>query len=159
MIPPLDDRGLLPPGVHEASGWDEVKTRFANNARRIQLLNNLMQFTADHLIGAAEGLDLYLSGSFLSDKLYPGDIDCAVTVRQDKAGQRPELLALGALGNKGPFFETLEVEFYLTLQSDEFPVYDLVAFFQYVGEKTAVAKGLDARAPRGIVKVMSWNQL
>lgn len=158
MIPPLDDRGLLPPGIHETAGWDELHNRFATNKHRIKLFKNLLTFRAEHLAPVARGLDLYLTGSFLSDKVRPGDIDCAVTVPIAQLSQRVPLLSLGAHGNKGPFYKEMRVEFYLTIEPGDWRLNDFLSFFQYVGEKTAVAKSLNAKDLRGIVKVVSWDQ-
>ena len=141
MIPEFDDRGLLPPGVHETSGWGELQTRFANNSRRQWLWGNLLAFVSDHLATAAQGLDLYVTGSFLSDKPQPDDIDCTVTVELDLLGGRPELIALAAIGNKGLLYQEQKIEFYLSLEKEGLNTGNFVSFFQYVGDKSAMAKG------------------
>lgn len=159
MIPPLDDRGLLPPGVHQTTGWDELRTRFAINPHRQQLLNNLLGFVKEFLIPGAQGLDFYVAGSFLSDKPQPDDIDCTVNLEFDEINQRAPLLAIATLGNKGPLYEERKVEFYLNLMFQGAETGNFIVYFQYVGEKTAGAKGLSSTDLRGIVKVKSWNQL
>lgn len=41
MIPEFDERGGLPPGIHNAS-WDEIVTRYTTNTRRGELLDGLL---------------------------------------------------------------------------------------------------------------------
>jgi hypothetical protein len=72
VIPLFDERGNLPPGIHEAT-WDEVVEHYAINERRQQLLDGLH----DALISlrAAGCPRAYLDGSFVTDKELPGDFD------------------------------------------------------------------------------------
>jgi hypothetical protein len=72
MIPPFDERGNLPPGIHKAT-WKELEDRFGVTPWRRFLLS-----------GLREGLDClkragcetaYLNGSFVSTKVAPADFD------------------------------------------------------------------------------------
>lgn len=76
MIPPFNDDGYLPPGIHRAT-IEEVAERFGagSEVRRAQL---------EHL---REGVELarcagikrfVINGSFVTDKLDPIDVDCAL---------------------------------------------------------------------------------
>ena len=72
MIPPFDDRGNLPPGMHEAD-WDELEHRFSGSPRRSELLAGLRQ--ALLALRAAGCRTAYLDGSFVTAKEEPGDFD------------------------------------------------------------------------------------
>lgn len=72
MIPPLNDDGLLPPGIHWGT-WAEVEERYSTTVWRRML--------SDGVRGAAENLKqagcktLYLDGSFVTSKSRPSDFD------------------------------------------------------------------------------------
>ncbi len=157
MIPPLDERGLLPPGTHTCDGLGDVERHFATNARRAHLLSGLKAFLHDELSAAAFDLDLYLAGSYFSDKSHPGDIDCTIVLPFEQLASFGLLIGLAADGAKGRIHQQYEVEFYVTFES--LGGNDFRQFFSYVGEKTAQAKGIDAKDLRGIVKVNSWTTL
>jgi hypothetical protein len=73
VIPDLDADGVLPPGIHEASSWDEVTARFGWTAYRQDLLAGLADVLADLRVAGCELV--YLDGSFITDKEVPGDYD------------------------------------------------------------------------------------
>ena len=85
MIPSLDERGNLPPGIHPAT-WDEIVERYATNERRGQLMNGLR--AAIEWLHAAGCSRVYLDGSFVTDKEVPGDFD----VRWEAGSVDPGLL-------------------------------------------------------------------
>ena len=72
MIPPFNTDGNLPYGIHWAT-WDEVVNRFGCNPRQRHLLTGL-RAALDELqrVGCQA---VYLDGSFVSDKVAPGDFD------------------------------------------------------------------------------------
>ena len=74
MLPDFDQDGNLPPGIHVAT-WAEVVARFGANARRRQLLDGLEK--ALELLRSAGCTRVYLDGSFVTDKVTPGDYDLA----------------------------------------------------------------------------------
>lgn len=153
----FDSRGLLPAGCHVCRGWKAFGRSFAFNAHRERQLARLHGFIRDELAPAARGLEFLVGGSFLSDKPAPGDIDCTVAVPVAGAARRGELLVLAADGDKGRIYRQYGVEFYVTLV--EKGRNDLRAYFQYVGDKTALARGLRAKDLRGTVKVEKWTTL
>jgi hypothetical protein len=71
-IPLLADDGYLPKGIHVTS-WGELTDRFATNPQRVELSN--------HMLGALHDLknngfkDVYLGGSFATEKEIPKDFD------------------------------------------------------------------------------------
>ena len=82
-IPKLNAYGLLPPGVHEAS-MAEVERRFGIGPKRAYLVEQGLKPVVQELMqmGISE---LYLGGSFTTEKVSPGDVDgyVVVSVRSD----------------------------------------------------------------------------
>lgn len=73
MIPPFDPAsGRLPPGEHTAE-WHEVVERFGWNAGRARLLVGLGQ--AIELLAEGGCRQIWLNGSFVTAKEFPGDFD------------------------------------------------------------------------------------
>jgi Family of unknown function (DUF6932) len=85
VIPSFDQRGNLPPGIHQAT-WDEIVERYAINERRGQLLDGLR--TAIDSLRIAGCSRVYLDGSFITDKELPGDFDAC----WEASGVDPDLL-------------------------------------------------------------------
>ncbi len=72
MIPPFEQNGNLPPGIHEAT-WEEVVARFGTNDHRRNLLDGLrLAIKALQQVGCTT---VYLNGSFVTTKELPNDYD------------------------------------------------------------------------------------
>lgn len=156
MIPPFDKRGLLPPGRHTCKNWEEFGAVFAYNEHRENMLARAKEFVQDRLTPLAQGLPLVVGGSFLSDKERPGDIDLVVVIPLDKLGERRGVCDLFTTeGRKGPIWENYKVEFYIHI--DGLGMNNLALFFEYVGEKSAEAKGLQPKDKRGTLEIESWT--
>lgn len=90
MIPPFDERGNLPPGIHEAD-WDELETRFNGSARRVELLAGLREALV--ALREAGCRTAYIDGSFITAKEEPDDFDgCWDAVGVDASLLDPVLL-------------------------------------------------------------------
>lgn len=74
MIPEFDDSGNLLPGVHDAT-WNELVQRFGWTSRRRELLDGLK--AALETLCEAGCRQVFINGSFITDKDEPGDIDVA----------------------------------------------------------------------------------
>ncbi len=79
MIPPFDNEGDLPFGIHQAT-WQEFQSRFcifAHSNRRLKLCD-----TIEQLIIAAKNSgiveQLILAGSFVTSKEEPNDFDAII---------------------------------------------------------------------------------
>lgn len=73
MIPAFDPiTGNLPPGEHRAT-WEEIVARYGDTARRTELLAGLR--AALDSLKAAGCRTVYLDGSFVTAKQWPGDFD------------------------------------------------------------------------------------
>ena len=83
-IPPLNQGGLLPVGIHETE-LDEIRRRFGSfqgSDRRIQLFARLEQLVTE-LRRSGRFAALIVDGSFVTAKPTPEDIDLVVALRPD----------------------------------------------------------------------------
>ena len=128
MIPPFNEHGYLPPGIHSAT-LDEVESRFGcgSELRRVQLES--LRWLVD-LAGRAGVVRLIINGSFVTDVIEPQDVDCVLLVGdgfpQDPAAEAELIAGL-------PFLELSMVS-----QSD-FKV--LVNEF-FATDRNAIGKGM-----------------
>jgi hypothetical protein len=72
MIPELDERWNLPPGIHRAT-WTKIVTRYATSTHRQDLLDGLLDALSS--LKAAGCSTAYLDGSFITAKEHPDDFD------------------------------------------------------------------------------------
>lgn len=76
MIPQLIDIGgcwkVLPPGIHDAT-MSEIKDRYATNDTRQALFDGFKQAVA--ALKKAGCKTVFLDGSFVTEKVIPGDFD------------------------------------------------------------------------------------
>lgn len=154
MIPELDQRGLLPEGVHTTPDWQAIAAAFAGNDIRRHRLNEMHRFITQELQAVAAGLELFVGGSYFSDKPSPGDIDCTIFLPLAEIPQRKPFFQLCNDGGKGRIWHDYGVELYPSIE--HIGTNDFRLFFQYVGEKTATLKALNEKDKRGIIKVEKW---
>ncbi|MCC6360907.1 MAG: hypothetical protein IT450_19380 [Phycisphaerales bacterium] len=76
MIPPFDDLGNLPPGIHPAT-LPEIKSRFgvASELRRAQMESVVWMVDLARRAGIRR---IILNGSFVTDIMDPNDVDCVL---------------------------------------------------------------------------------
>jgi hypothetical protein len=84
MIPPFDDTGELPPGLHTAT-WDEFRTRFCRfvqSDRRLKLCQHPEQLVDN---AGASGIvtRILVGGSMVRATAEPNDFDCIVVLHAD----------------------------------------------------------------------------
>jgi hypothetical protein len=72
QIPTFQTNGNLPVGIHLAT-WQEVQETFAFNPRRQELLSGLKR--ACESLKQAGCPRIYIGGSFVTNKEFPGDFD------------------------------------------------------------------------------------
>lgn len=77
MIPPFDEKGRLPPGIHWAE-WNEFSERFGATSYRQVLLAGLKR--ALDALRTANCKTVYIDGSFVTAKEVPGDFDACWSV-------------------------------------------------------------------------------
>ena len=94
MIPPYNDAGNLPPGIHPAN-LPEIAARFGTGSelREVQMASLLWLVDLGRRVGASR---IVVNGSFVSDKLEPNDVDCVLLIGSDfprDAAAESELIA------------------------------------------------------------------
>lgn len=154
-IPPLDARGLLPPGIYPVE-LEKVPPAFCTNAHRWALWDDVLAGLdmLCPLVQQHQGVDpqLIVGGSFFSDKILPADIEATLVFPPGTPGDLCWfwVVQFGALHAKLKTDHRLD--FYPSLPGEN----DFSRFFQYVGPKTAAAKGLTATDPRGALRLLQW---
>src|SRR5437899_1178442 len=78
MIPPFDNSGALPPGIHAAT-VAEIEDRFGRESelRRVQMES--VRWMVD-LARRAGVQRIVLNGSFVTDIMEPNDVDCVLLI-------------------------------------------------------------------------------
>jgi len=81
MIPPFNDSGFLPAGVHPAT-LAQIAERFGgpSELRRVQM--DSVRWMIDLALSAGVQR-IVLNGSFVTDIMEPNDVDCALLVGPD----------------------------------------------------------------------------
>jgi Family of unknown function (DUF6932) len=76
MIPPFNEHGYLPPGIHPAT-MDEIDARFGtmSELRRVQMESVRWMVELAKRAGVER---IILNGSFVTDIIEPEDVDCAL---------------------------------------------------------------------------------
>jgi hypothetical protein len=72
MIPEFDENVNLPPGIHFGD-WQEFKERFGYTPKRAKMISGLEELMKQ--LKAAECRTIYINGSFVTNKIDPGDFD------------------------------------------------------------------------------------
>ena len=97
MIPPFDDTGDLPPGLHPAT-WVEFRARFCRfvqSDRRLTLCQQLEQLVDD---ARASGIvtKILVGGSMVRATAEPNDFDCIVVLHAETQYEalRPDQLQI-----------------------------------------------------------------
>jgi hypothetical protein len=78
MIPPFDEFGCLPPGIHPAT-LNEIESRFGqlSELRRVQMES--VRWMVDLALRAGAER-IVLNGSFVTDIMEPNDVDCVLLI-------------------------------------------------------------------------------
>jgi hypothetical protein len=78
MIPPFNDSGYLPSGVHLAS-LSEIEARFGRASEIRQVQMESIRWMVDLAIRAG-AQRIVLNGSFVTDIMEPNDVDCVLLI-------------------------------------------------------------------------------
>ncbi len=135
MIPPFDEHGYLPPGIHPAT-MEEIAERFGQESeiRRDQMESLGWLVDAARRAGAER---LVINGSFVTDVSEPNDVDCVLLLVK---GFPRDRAAEDELENGFPF-----VQLDLVNQRD---------FDVMINRVFAIDR--DFR-PKGMIEVPLWN--
>lgn len=137
MIPPFDENGNLPPGIHEAS-WQEFAERFGSTLYRSRLLKGLWAALAALKIAGCK--KVYIDGSFVTNEEVPSDWDGCWDIN----GVNPLLLdpVLRQFGNKQAAQKAKYFgEFFPAQMAERGAGKTFLEFFQ-VDKETGIAKGI-----------------
>jgi hypothetical protein len=88
LIPPFDERGNLPPGVHSAT-LDEVIHRFGRGSDQREAQAQSLQWLVP-LCRRAGVTRLLINGSFVTAKEEPNDLDCVALQGPSYSALSPE---------------------------------------------------------------------
>ena len=137
MIPALNQHGVLPVGIHDAT-LDEVRDRFGYNPLRMRLLRRL-----DKALANWRGkpcwdavADVYIDGSFLSDKPAPNDIECAVAISWDARKEAACGMIAAVTATREQTNRVVDCYWFI----HGMPVSDFSRFFQYMRRSDADAR-------------------
>ena len=81
MIPPFDDFGFLPPGIHPAT-LAEIEDRFGRESELRRAQMDSVRWPVDFAVRAGVQR-IVLNGSFVTDIIEPNDVDCALLLAPD----------------------------------------------------------------------------
>ena len=132
MIPAFDDEGYLPPGIHLAT-LQEISARLGRESelRRVQMQSLLWLVELARRAGVRR---IVVNGSFVTDKLEPNDVDCALLV-----------------GAGFPRDEAAEADLLSGLPFINMELVDQEAFEQFTEKTFATDRDL---VPKGMIEVM-----
>jgi hypothetical protein len=78
MIPPFEDNGYLPPGVHRAR-LDEIEARFGHETEIREVQMESIRWLVD--LAKRAGVErLIINGSSVTDVPEPNDVDCVLLI-------------------------------------------------------------------------------
>jgi hypothetical protein len=128
MIPPFNENGYLPPGIHKAT-LDEIAERFG---RQSEIRRDQME-SLQWLLVVLKRLNvqrLVLNGSFVTDEVEPNDVDCVLLT---DAAAREGIDTDAKLRSGLPFLEIAVVD-----QTD----FDFLVETFFATDQNRVAKGM-----------------
>lgn len=147
-LPEFTDYGILPEGIYECS-MEEVEQSLVKDGRRRDLWQKLIAFI-DWIRPMGIFSNIYIDGSFLTDKFYPNDIDLVLEFVQNNSSNLAVIDP--RVFNHIYIVNTFSLDVYLSPTLIP-PYNDFKEFFQYIGVKEGFSRGLHPKDKKGIVKV------
>jgi len=89
MLPPFDEAGNLPPGIHSCSEGELIARFGSGSEEREAEISELVQFIA--AARKAGVRRLLVNGSFVTGKPAPNDVDVVILPGQDYPREGPRL--------------------------------------------------------------------
>lgn len=154
--PQLDERGLLPPGVHDVS-MEDVEAMFGQmqrTTRRMVLFKSLKQFV-DEVRRAGFATEIRIDGSFVMKQVdEPGDIDVVLVMKPDwdmaSADIKPfEYNLLSKKRTK----QTYGIEVYTVLAGIADDPDGMSAFFEQVNPRWSQLYNWPSGLKKGVLRV------
>lgn len=100
MIPPFNDVGCLPPGIHAAT-VEEIEARFGRESEIRLAQMESVRWMIDLAVRAG-AQRIVLNGSFVTDIMEPNDVDCVLLF---PVGKRRDHRAFKELQDGLPFLD------------------------------------------------------
>ena len=128
MIPPFNDDGYLPAGIHPAT-LDEIAERFGSESelRRVQM--DSVRWLVE-IARRARAKRIVLNGSFVTEQYEPNDVDCVLLIDWDIP---PDRDAANELKEGLPFLDIAVVKQ---------PDFDVLTRAYFAQDRDNIAKGL-----------------
>jgi hypothetical protein len=131
MIPPCNDDGYLPAGIHPAT-LEEIDARFGQESELRQVQMQSLRWLVD-LARRAGVQRVVVNGSFVTDKFEPNDVDCVLLI-----------------GSGFPRDPAAEAELLVGLPFINMELVDLEGFRQFTERTFATDRNL---VPKGMLEV------
>ena len=149
-IPPFNEHGLLPAGLHVCT-LGEAELMFCWNDYRRDLWRKLGAVLTEF---RQRGFlfPLLIDGSFVTDKNIPGDVELVLDLAQADEEVSDQVI-LYAFHHSQRLHTEFNIDFYPNLPGSDS---NFARFFQYLGEKSAAMKNLDSHCLKGILRVEDW---
>lgn len=78
MVPPFEDSGYLPPGIHRSS-LDEIDARFGQGSELRKVQTESLRWLVE--LAKRAGIErIVVNGSFVTDVSEPNDVDCVLLI-------------------------------------------------------------------------------
>lgn len=151
-IPLLNNFGVLPPGIHEAT-IEETGAFFGYgnpNPRRQELWGNFVAFV-DWIKPMKMIQAVYVDGSFITDKENPSDIDVVLELPPPEQAQIVQIDP--RIFNNAYVKQSFNLDVYPCFPVNPHDMNDLRGFFQYVRVDDAQQRGMNPGDTKGIIKI------
>ena len=132
MIPPFNESGYLPPGVHAAT-IAEIAARFGGSSELRRAQMDSVRWMIDLAVRAGVQR-IVLNGSFVTDMIEPNDVDCVLLI-----------------GPGSPKDESAEIELLEGLPFVDVSLVGQADFDYFVNRFFAFDRGLEAK---GLIEVV-----
>lgn len=147
-IPPFNEYGLLPAGIHDCTN-EEVQHFFCYNDIRNQIWVGFVNFL-NWIANRPEPDSILVDGSFVTDKPTPNDVDVVIDLTSKSAADQVEWAQLHA-GHHNSAKVDFNVDFYPFAVGQG---HDFSAFFQYLRMDEALRKGAPIDIRKGILRIV-----
>ena len=147
-IPEFDEHGHLPAGVHDCT-LSEIGPRFGWNDRRENLVDGLVKCVQNEIRPRFQE-PVIVDGSFVTDKLEPGDVDIVLDLQDAPIDVILRGVDFGQT-NKERIDSKYGVDFWVQIPG---VTQDFSKFFQYLGDKRAEHTNLDSKILKGVLRVI-----
>jgi len=143
-LPSFNKNGILPRGVYECQ-FSEAKNLLVRNEKRKSLWDKFEQFL--NWIRPMNFFEyVYIDGSYITDKEEPNDIDIVLEINNSFSSE------ISSVDRKvfdhNYVLNNFSLDAYISPSKNNFS-----EFFQYVGVKEGLSRGLNPKDKKGILKV------